>query len=34
MLRDMSRDSYDEQERKYANDRLAEITRRMYRILE
>ena len=34
VLRDMARDSYDEQERKYANDRLAEITRRMYRILE
>ena len=25
VLRDMARDSYDEQERKYANDRLAEI---------
>ena len=25
MLRDMAHDSYDEQERKYTNDRLAEI---------
>ena len=25
VLRDMARDSYNEQERKYANDRLAEI---------
>ena len=28
VLRDMARDSYDEQERKYANDRLAEIEAR------
>src|SRR5437868_2987517 len=28
MLRDMARDSYDKQERKYANDRLAEIAAR------
>ena len=28
VLRDMARDSYDEQERKYANDRLAEIAAR------
>ena len=28
VLRDMARNSYDEQERKYANDRLAEIAAR------
>ena len=28
MFRDMAHDSYDEQERKYANDRLTEITAR------